>query len=109
MTVAIKPCPFCGGDAHAYEDDSSDYRSHWQWLVICDDKVNCWADSGYHDCKTEAEAIGWWNNRPIEDALCARVAELEHEILVGKIRGTMRIDKHPGRQSDVWLKGKKIA
>lgn len=87
--IEVKPCPFCGGPARATQDTSSDYRSHWSWLVICDNHKNCWADSGHHD--TEAEAIAFWNHRPVEDALRARVEQLEHEIRVAKIRGTMPI------------------
>jgi hypothetical protein len=56
----LKPCPFCGRKAY-HEDD-----------VVC-----C---SGGEDCVTGSigkKSVKEWNHRPIEDALKARIAELE--------------------------------
>ena len=55
----LKPCPFCGGTKICTEKGIN--------LNYCD---NCSAESN----------VEHWNNRPIEDALNARIAELEAEI-----------------------------
>ena len=52
----LKPCPFCGGTKICTEKSIN--------LNYCD---NCSAESN----------IEHWNTRPIEDALNARIAELE--------------------------------
>ena len=52
----LKPCPFCGGTKICTEKGIN--------LNYCD---NCSAESN----------IEHWNTRPIEDALNARIAELE--------------------------------
>ena len=54
----LKPCPFCGGTKICTEKGIN--------LNYCD---NCSAESN----------VEHWNNRPIEDALNARIAELEAE------------------------------
>ena len=55
----IKPCPFCGGTKICTEKGIN--------LNYCD---NCSAESNMER----------WNTRPIEDALQARIAELESEL-----------------------------
>ena len=52
----LKPCPFCGGTKICTEKGIN--------LNYCD---NCSAESN----------VEHWNNRPIEDALNKRIAELE--------------------------------
>lgn len=61
----LKPCPFCGWEfaEHAWNEFGEEYR-------VCD---QCGASSGTVDSKWD------WQNRPIEDALTARIAELEAE------------------------------
>ena len=54
----LKPCPFCGGTKICTEKSIN--------LNYCD---NCSAESN----------VEHWNNRPIEDALNARIAELEKD------------------------------
>lgn len=60
--INLKPCPFCGGNDIVYEEALS--------VTYC------------NDCGGELdEGFGSdWNTRPIEDALRARIAELEAEI-----------------------------
>ena len=59
----LKPCPFCGGSNVKDEPALQ--------VVIC------------MDCGAEIDTdLGEWNKRPIEDALNARIAELE--LLVSK-------------------------
>lgn len=56
MSEILQPCPFCGGTNICTEKGIN--------LNYCD------------SCSAEAN-IEHWNNRPIEDALRARIAELE--------------------------------
>jgi len=62
---ALKPCPFCGMNyaENAWDECGSEY-----W--VCE---FCGAASG-----TARDEYGW-NNRPIEDDLRKRIAELEAE------------------------------
>ena len=63
----LKPCPFCGEPA----DD------RYNRLAKCSNKsclMNHWVDD--EDFFIDDD----WNTRPIEDALRARIAELEEEI-----------------------------
>ena len=59
MNEELRPCPFCGGTNICTEKGIN--------LNYCD------------SCSAEAN-IEHWNKRPIEDALRARIAELEEEI-----------------------------
>jgi len=59
MSEELRPCPFCGGTKICTEKGIN--------LNYCD---NCSAESN----------IEHWNTRPIEDALQARIAELEGEV-----------------------------
>ncbi len=56
MSEELRPCPFCGGTKICTEKGIN--------LNYCD---NCSAESN----------VEHWNTRPIEDALNARIAELE--------------------------------
>src|SRR5690606_27939346 len=56
MSEELRPCPFCGGTKICTEKGIN--------LNYCD---NCSAESN----------VEHWNTRPIEDALTARIAELE--------------------------------
>ena len=58
MSEELRPCPFCGGTKICTEKGIN--------LNYCD---NCSAESN----------VEHWNNRPIEDALNARIAELEEK------------------------------
>ena len=62
MSEILQPCPFCGGTNICTEKGIN--------LNYCD------------SCSAEAN-IEHWNNRPIEDALRARIAELEATVEVG--------------------------
>ena len=64
----LKPCPFCGNEPHI------DANYH---LFSCQNK-DCIADATNYEA-----TMGFfeqWNTRPIEDALTARIAELEAEV-----------------------------
>ena len=69
MSEILRPCPFCGGTKICTEKGIN--------LNYCD---NCSAESN----------VEHWNNRPIEDALNARIAELE-----------LRLDVYNGNMYDV--------
>ncbi len=66
MTDKLKPCPFCGGDAH--------------WGVPCDTLViiACSSDKcGWElALDSEEEALRCWNTRPAEDALRDEIERL---------------------------------
>ena len=76
MSEILRPCPFCG---------SADIRTEPGInLNYCD------------KCSAEAN-IEHWNTRPIEDALRARIAELEEEI--DQLTSHSNIE----RQDDKWI------
>ena len=67
MSEELRPCPFCGKEPHI------DANYH---LFSCQNK-DCIADATNYEA-----TMGFfeqWNTRPIEDALTARIAELEAE------------------------------
>ena len=64
----LKPCPFCGGVAQI---------NTWTMHGITESRCFC----PNSDCPNSVRtvALATWNARPIEDALNARIAELEEE------------------------------
>jgi len=52
----LKPCPFCGGEAHIYPDDPN-FAKTW-FYVEC---IDCHANSKL--CKTKQGVIEAWNRR----------------------------------------------
>jgi hypothetical protein len=75
--IELKPCP-CGSQAHASEIIGG-------WMINCL-TPQC-AFEAVRD--TSDEAVLAWNARPIEDALRARIAELE--VTVSDLRRAMRL------------------
>ena len=73
MSEELKKCPFCGADPDisVQEDDTEDTY----YVVAC---TNC--NMAHSSSDDENVAIRNWNDRPIEDAQAARIAELEREI-----------------------------
>jgi len=65
----LKPCPFCGSPAYSYHDNCIDFAG-----------VKC--DLGGCVCADILITENNWNTRPIEDALRARIAELEAELKI---------------------------
>ena len=66
MSEESRPCPFCGGEAHECLDN------HFDCL-----------NPGCPMAGARAIPLENWNTRPIEDALTARIAELEAEVTKG--------------------------
>ena len=71
MNKYAKPCPFCGESIGVIEEERGDEYSYW--LVIHQPHK-----TGQHHGRI-IMPVEWWNTRPIEDALTARIAELEAE------------------------------
>lgn len=67
----LKPCPFCGSVLHKP-------KRHNDTVTITSQQINCqWCGVKSVWFPTDKKAIDAWNTRPIEDALQARIAELE--------------------------------
>jgi hypothetical protein len=71
--MELKPCPFCGGPAGCDSGDGEPAASAWCHRA---DENLCENISVY--------SIGAWNNRPIEDALSAEIADLKAKLAVVK-------------------------
>ena len=68
MTMSeLKPCPFCGSSNTTLDYYEISCPQELGTIVVC------------NDCGASAKSIDDWNTRPIEDALNARIAELEAE------------------------------
>ena len=68
----LKPCPFCG---ESVELDYSELPNRKHWFITCE----C-CGMMYQSSISQRKYVKVdWNNRPIEDALNARIAELEAE------------------------------
>ena len=65
----LKKCPFCGGEAQV---------NTWTMHGITESRCFC----SNSDCPNSVRtvALATWNTRPIEDALNARIAELDAEV-----------------------------
>jgi len=72
MNKYAKPCPFCGESIGVIEEERGDEYSYW--LVIHQPHK-----TGQHHGRI-IMPVEWWNTRPIEDALNARITELEQEL-----------------------------
>lgn len=71
----LKPCPFCGETVSL---DYSELPNKKHWYITCD---CCGMMYQAVVCQRKDTKTGW-NNRPIEDALHARIAELEAELKI---------------------------
>ena len=87
MSEELRPCPFCGGEAHECLDN------HFDCL-----------NPGCPMAGARAIPLENWNTRPIEDALTARIAELEGFINQLIEAGDAVINAYPDwiREEDDW-------
>jgi BMFP domain-containing protein YqiC len=80
MSEELRPCPFCGGKAVTSTFFDWDDLEYMAFEVNDSESID-----GEVTCENERCINGWylspkaWNTRPIEDALNARIAELEAE------------------------------
>ena len=66
--AALKPCPFCGGQAQVMHMDLDSIEKGWKvWGVWCVDDLNAedYQSHGHYidNYATETEAIEAWNNQ----------------------------------------------
>ena len=77
MSDELKPCPFCGQGADlVFNGHAGRSPTGKEWWIECHND-ECLYDNGVHSFESASAAIRAWSTRPIEDALRARVAELE--------------------------------
>ena len=78
MTDELKACPFCGGGGAGYIDDVQypDTPHERVWYAVTCGK--CDANGAWDLGKSGAAEK--WNTRAVEDALRARIAELEAQL-----------------------------
>ena len=67
MSEELRPCPFCKSNNTTLDYYEISGPQELGTIVVC------------NDCGASAKSIVDWNTRPIEDALNARIAELEEE------------------------------
>ena len=76
QSTNLKPCPFCGNEEYPPEQASRFESNMFLTKVECGNcgaTMESWNDTAILDTAPN------WNTRPIEDALTARIAELEAE------------------------------
>jgi hypothetical protein len=69
----LKPCPFCGNELPVHYIAM---QNRYVQLISC---PSCYATISCNKFLSDRDALATWNSRPIEDALNARIAELEAE------------------------------
>ena len=80
MTDELKACPFCGGGGAGYIDDVQypDTPHERVWYAVTCGKCDA---NGAGDLG-KSGAVEKWNTRRLEDALRARIAELEERLRI---------------------------
>ncbi len=68
--IEWRDCPICGGKM-IWEGEE------WESYFLC---TECGYSPNFEGCETLEQAVEWWNKRPLEDQLRARIAHLEQNI-----------------------------
>jgi len=71
MSEELRPCPFCGGELPVHY---TVMKNQYVQLISCPD---CNATVVSTKFRSDRDALAIWQNRPLEDALHTRIAELE--------------------------------
>jgi hypothetical protein len=82
MSDELKPCPFCGEvpDVNNPATFRHEVGDRWARVVCCIEGPEIRAGIYTPLEEWKDEAIAAWNERPIEDALRAHIAELEKKL-----------------------------
>ena len=73
----LKPCPFCGREVTlVYNGHAGRSPTGQEWWIDCRNDA-CLYDNGVYSYYSAVAVMRSWNTRPLEDALSARVVELE--------------------------------
>ena len=86
MREELRPCPFCKSNNTTLDYYEISCPQELGTIVVC------------NDCGASAKSIVDWNTRPIEDALNARIAELEEE------NAALKAKLNAGETVDEWGK-----
>lgn len=89
MNNNLKPCPFCGSEAIIKTNTGNIETASWFWVECKNDECEY---INISPCKTQEQAETDWNTRPLEDALQARIAELDKEIETWKAGNKLMCD-----------------
>lgn len=86
-SAALKPCPFCNASARLFRqlvgDRISREPQRETWAVSCNGPA-CSGGLIFVSFNTEEDAVGFWNTRPIEDALRADLVKAREELEITK-------------------------
>jgi len=77
MPNELRPCPFCGSEAIIKTNTGNIETASWFWGECKNDECEY---INISPCKTQEQAETDWNTRPVEEALQARIAELEKQV-----------------------------
>ena len=104
----LKPCPFCGKQPEIKIGYIHDSEWFWVQCVASEDEEGC-ANVMSEMGDDYTVAVLDWNTRPIEDALNARIEELEAEnkqlkCYCGRVRRERDRYEHQIRQHKSWGK-----
>ncbi len=88
----LKPCPFCQRAPKVMDRACSPDVGHdWIWFASC--CCGSYSANAHQHGYSEDELAKRWNTRSVEDALRARIAELEAALAAAQ-EDTARLDAH---------------
>lgn len=89
MIEPLKPCPLCGREPQLRDHAASGVENDWIWFAYC--SCGGYITRVHKSAFSPEELASLWNTRPIEDALQARIAELEAQLEAAR-EDTARLD-----------------